>query len=502
MRTGGGQPIALAACVRAAAAGLGLALAGCASGPDPIDLPLVYEHEVAPDLITHMFPIFLSGWEEKPLSDETRGYGLWPLFHYVREGREVEWGFLGAPFYRKRIDHRGFVDFDWLVPPVVFGHSVDEGSYLSVFPFGGTLKGLLGKSYVATVLFPLYLYAEDNRGVGPGGDIFISHHVLFPFINWVHGHGRSGFRVFPFYAHYERKDLEGRPAYERTWVLWPFFTHQRNNLNTSRGEAGAQEMWFLFPFYGTAHGPKTSQWTVLWPLVRYYENRGSQFGGPGWELHVTPLFPLVTIERRREGDRTDIWPFYGTRTRFNPITLAGGYEKYDRTFILWPLLRWEHQETDRADNRRFWAAPFFWHFTYEDKAKGVRKEEIKVWPFFRYKKWPDGRVTVNVFSPLWFQDPEGAFERIYNPLFRIYEHGRQPDGDDRRLYAWGLVQQYENDRRSETWVHPLLYWNKVAKDDTERDDYYFFGLFQYHRRGKERALRFFWLPEFPSWTSD
>lgn len=480
--------------------------AGCASA-DPIVVPLVYEREDEPDLIENAIPLLLSGWTERPREDEVRGYALWPLWHYVREGPELQVGLLGANFIQKRLDHRGFLDVDYLIPPVLYGHSVDEGSYFALLPFGGTTKGLLGKSFAAWVLFPLYLYTEDNRGTrearaglrpadpARNDGVLVSHHVLFPFVNWLHGHGRSGFRIFPFYAHYEREDLEGRLAYERTWILWPFWTHQRNNLNSP---GGPQTMWFLFPFFGRSEGQYASQWTVLWPIVRYFEYRRASTTGP---LHSFRVFPFFAREVGRYRTRLDIWPFWGRKERFVPlVTETGGYDRFERTFILWPVVRWENHESDKLAFRKWWVMPLLWSYETEDKVSGAKKEEFKVWPLFRYKSWPDGRVTVNLFSPLWFNDPEGAFEMIYNPLFRIYERSRQADGDERRLYAWGLVQDREGRATTAFTVHPFLYWNDVAKDGSARHDRYLFGLFQYRRAGAERALRFFWLPEI-SWRA-
>ena len=49
-----------------------------------------------------------------------------------------------------------------------------------------------------------------------------SCNILFPFVNWVEGGGREGFRIFPFYGHYRRTDLLGREVYDRHWVMWPF----------------------------------------------------------------------------------------------------------------------------------------------------------------------------------------------------------------------------------------------------------------------------------------
>ncbi len=452
--------------------------AGCETF-EPVSVPLVYDRDASPDLVAHAIPPLLSGWTERLGADETRAYFLWPLVHYVREGRSWNVGFLGADLIRHRVDHRGFVDFDWNVPPVFYGHSVDEGSYFALFPFGGTTKGLFGKTFAAFALFPLYVYAEDARAQGPpAAGAFTSHHVLFPFVNWVHGGGRSGFKLFPFYAHFERVDPDGRPAYERTWILWPFWTYQRNNLNSPAGE---QRLFFLFPFYGRSDGPKTTQWTVLWPFVRYFENRGTAFGGPFHELRIWPFF---TSSEGRERERLDIWPFWGHKWRRVPLaTREGAYSSYERTFLLWPLVRWEREESDVAETFRWWVLPLLWSFRTRDREAGGEKREFKVWPLFRYKEWPDGRVRVNIFSPLWFEDPEGAFEMIYNPLFRIYDKARAENGDTRRLYAWGIVETRENEAQERYSWELLL------------------GLFGYAKRGRGRALRFFWLPEI-AWEAD
>jgi hypothetical protein len=503
LRTSGAQRLALAAVLC-----LPALLAGCAS-TDPIDVPAIYENDPEPEFVDMLFPFLLSGEEEKPNKDETRVWGLWPLYHYKRKGRELQIGTLGDAWgYRRRIDQRGFEKLDVIFPPIMYGHSVDQGTYFSFLPFAGVTKGIIGKSYALWILFPVYLYAEDNRPRG-SADPFISHHVLFPFINWVHGAGRSGFHVFPFYSHYEKNfDGLGGKDYERTSVMWPFFTHQRNNLDTSRGEAGAQELWFFFPFYGQSKGPKTTQYTVLFPLYRYYENRSTTLG-PYYEHKISlPVFiPFIRWGRGEHRWITEVWPFYGVKERKYPLNShEGGYDHYVRHFVMWPFARWETHDTDKLEYWKWWALPFVWHYEINDKESGrTLQREWKIWPLFRYKEFPDGRLSVNFLSPFFFNDnPEGAFERIYNPLTRVYERKRVEGGWDRRLYAWGLVQDYENEheRESSFWVHPFLYWNEQRLGGEDRTDYYLFGLFQVHRRDGERSLRFFWLPEWPRWRSD
>jgi hypothetical protein len=460
-----------------AALGALLLGAGCRFD-EPVEIPFFLEHEPDQDRVDDTVPILFSGWETDAQRDEVKVWALWPVWRYAREGREVQSWLFGVPVYRNRIDHRGFDDLDLIAGPVFYGHSPDEGSYLTVFPFGGTMRGLLGKSYAMAVLFPVFLYMEDDCDRD-----FKSYHVLFPFVNWWEGGGRSGGRVWPFYAHYERRDVGGRLAYRRTWILWPFWQTLENNLNSVGGE---QKMWFLFPFYGRGDGPQTHQWTVMWPFFKYYENRGSAFGGPLWEVRAP--FPFVHIVRGRDRTLTDIWPLFGVKERGIDYFTGPGHEYYKRHFVLWPI--WHDETHVNGDTResRWWALPLLWSFHTENEVDRTEKDEFKVWPLFRYKRWADGRVAVNVISPLWFQDPEGAFERIYGPLTRVWHEWRDPDEGSRRMeLLWGLFGRRE-------YVSP-------EKEDVKNTSF-LFGLFQVESRDEKTSLRFFYLPQWPTWGEE
>lgn len=454
----------------------GALLAGCRSD-EPFDIPLLFEHEPQEDLTDDTIPLLFSDWERDLARDRLRVHVLWPLLRYEREGRESQTWLLGVPVARDRIDHRGFMDVDRIYGPVLWGHSPDEGSYLSILPLGGTMRGLLGKSYVLGVVPPLFLYTEDHANPE-----FTSTHVLFPFVNWWSGGGRSGFRVFPFYAHYERKDVGGRLAFRRTWILWPFWQTLENNINSP---AGAQTMWFFFPFYGSADGPDTHSWTLLFPFFKYFENRGSSYGGPLYDLRAP--FPFVRIVRGRQRSQTDFWPFFGVKERTIPMLTGSGGEHFERRFILWPIWQDQTHDVGEVHSSRWWALPLLWSYHTENEAEGTSHREFKLWPLFRYKRWPDGTKAVNVLSPLWFQDPEGAFERTWGAVTRVWHEWREPEGARRLELLFGLYGERE-------FTSPD--GPEVARTSV------FFGMFQYERRGTEKELRFFWLPFGPSWGDE
>lgn len=479
-----------------AVAALALFVSGCSGlGTRYLEIPFFFEYDPEPETgeVRTTIPLLLSGHFENKKRDEERTYFLFPFFSAIREGKERTYRILTAPVYQKRIDHRGFEDIDVVAGPVLWGTSADEGSYLAVLPFGGTIKGLLGKDYGVFVT-PLFWYLEERTTVG----MFKSYHMPFPFVNWVSGGGRSGFRIWPFYGHYERYDREGRQAYDRTWILWPFWQTLRNNMNTQSGE---QWMWFFFPFVGRGGGPNHSQWTVLWPLFHYIERTRHSTTDPYWEIKAP--FPFFIYGKGKYRSRFDLWPFYGQKKRYVPMLSGTAWDRFERRFVGGPLFRWEHHETKTFDDTKWWLLPIVWSFSRRNKETGAVSRTFRIWPLLRYRRFADGRTTLNLIAPLWFDDtdPEGVFEQIYNPLTRIYEHADEKGGGERLRLLWGLYHSFESPERDDLAIHPL-FWDDETKDGGEHDLGLLFGLFQYHRRGKKKALRFFWLPEWPTWETD
>jgi hypothetical protein len=378
-----------------------------------------------------LIPPLLSSFTEKKASGRKDYRFLWPVGHYRTEGRESK--FLLYPlFYNiKRVDHNGFIDHDYALFPLLFGgHSVDEGGYFTLLPFGGTLKGIGGKDEIVGVLPPLYIYMRDKE--------FHSYHYLFPFINRVEGGGRKGWRIFPFYGHYERWDEQGRQAYDRTFVLWPLLTLHRNNMNS----AHPVDVFFFLPFYGRVKSDNVDRYTVLWPLFKYVDLKKEGF----WELRAP--FPVVIFARGKDRSRSDIWPLIGFKER----------PGFKRHFVLWPIERYEAQDNEEYRDEKLWILPIYWHYYRRWKEDGSYRKEVKIWPLFRYRRSRDGETAVSLLAPFWFKDPE-AFEKIWEPLFRVYHNYREEDGTEVTTYLWGLIQ--------------------------------------YSRKGARKGLRLFYLPEIP-----
>lgn len=373
-----------------------------------------------------------------------------------------------------------------LLPLFMGGDWPRKGSYFVLAPFGGRTYGFLGKDEMTWVGFPypFYLYARERD--------FESRHVLWPFVNWVSGGGRTGFRIWPFYAHYRRTDLLGREAYDRHWVMWPLLSWARNSgqqgsydQDTGEFRATPTEELFIFPFFGRIVGPDDKNYSVLWPFFRYEEVPSTNF----WELRAP--FPIFTMHhgsdpalarqgKNSERIRFDIWPLAGYKAR----------PGYVRHFFVWPIERFEARDDEWVKDTKFFFVPFVqWH-QHQEKESGQTYQRTRVWPFFMYRRGVQDDIEFHTLAPLLWDDPNG-FERIIYPFLRLYEYKRSSWGGTQHRFLLGLA----------SWRHepPVA----GVTDGYSRLSV-LFGVFQFRSGGTTReesdraGFRVFYLPEI-SW---
>lgn len=400
-RKGGGCAVLLLA------AALTLLLGGCTS----FGLPPFYQQDLEPapqregerriewDFDIGLRPVFQARAAEA--AGRVEAHLLFPLglMERTRTSRTTRF----YPIYQslQRTDPDGFTDEDTIVFPFVFtGDHPVEGGYLYVFPFGGVLKGLLGKDEARGVLFPLYGWTRDRETE--------THHVLWPLISWTGGGGASGFRVLPFYGHQEKRDDQGQVVFDRTTVLWPFLHWAHDGTNSKN----RFDSFFLFPFFGRTRSPWVDDDTVLWPLFRWWHDKRT-----GYREWRAP-FPFFIRGEGPEQSRLDLWPFFGVRDRGD----------YHRHFALWPIHRYESQETEAYSDSRLWLLPLFWRMKrewHDGRGEDVR---TSVFPLVKYERRHDGGYEVAIPAPLWFEDPLENFDTILAPLWRLFRYAKDGEG--------------------------------------------------------------------------
>ncbi len=372
---------------------------------------------------------------------------VWPLFRYNEDERKTSMWLLPFMVYQSRKQENGYDRDFYLLPFFAWGDTPGEGSYFAFFPFGGRLKGFWGKDTFDFVLFPLYMRLRDRD--------FLSHHVLFPFVNWVSGGGHSGWRFWPFWGRYEAVTEKGTPKYRRWFALWPFFSRQQNLLDTETPSSA----WVFFPFYSSTESPNLSQTHIMWPLYAQKEDR--KRGLKAWGMSGVPLRFAFSEKEGHEETQMDFWPFYGYWKRPNEF----------RQFCLWPIQRYEKEDKSSLKAERFWILPFWLQADVQwrddgnaPEKKDARKQKKsesketgsetgtatkrlkrrKLWPFFSLEETDAGLhwETLSIFP--WFDETTDSFWGRLFHLARYQENARSSAFE----LLWGLFSSESNAQTS------------------------------------------------------
>lgn len=405
-----------------------ISASGCRTINNTIGLPPFIEYNTAD-----------KEWAVRPIFTAKAGdvKCVWPLFRYKHDEKGVSSWLLPFMVYRARPQEKGMDRDFYLFPFIAWGSSPEEGDYFAFFPFGGRLKSFMGKDEFDFALWPLYMRLRDRDT--------ISRHILFPLINWVSGGGRSGWRFWPFWAAYSAVTREGLPKYLRRFVLWPFFSRQWNQLDTKN----PSDAWIFFPFYSHAESNHLSHTNILWPLYAHREDRKRKLNT--WGMSVVP----IRFSQGESESQWDFWPFWGWWDR---------PERF-RQFCLWPLQRYEYEDTDKVTAERFWLLPFWWQTDvawHEEDGGDTTRSRRKLWPFFSYEAKGEAAHWEALSILPWF-DP--VTDHFWGRLFQLARYQRQGRKKAFEL-LWGLYSQ-ESDETQSVWrILGGCFSRRVAADKT------------------------------------
>lgn len=437
--------------------------------------PLYHEHENKTERGFGVRPLFYHVKKKGKLDTET--VFLWPLGRYsVRPGQaEVRL----TPFfsYKARFGEHQILDADWIIFPLIFvGTDKKEGRYFGFFPFGGQVRGLLGKSKIEFWMFPLYMKTYD---VGTKGT-YAGTHWLFPLYQDGEGQGKSSFAVLPFYA---AKKKEGQ--YDRRSYLWPIVHLQWNQLHTD----DPIRTIAVLPFYGqdiSTSGKNVSR-TFLWPFFSYRIHSGT-----GYREFNLP-WPFFRSLKSEKIDHFRLWPFYSRW--HNKEKKIVDYQ------ILWPLGWYSTYDEPTYTKQSTWALPFYWdhHKQYKDEEK-TSERFTKIWPLYHRHRRRDGGVEHQLLSLWWFEDyaPYG-FTNSYDDLFAFYRYRSRPSGEWSLSLLGPLFKHYASRKRVR---HRTLFFEYEREGVAKRQatQYKFLeGLFTYRNDRGAKSLGLFWFPELIRW---
>ena len=394
---------------------------------------------------------------------------LYPLMSYSRTEKDWEFQFLYLLNFRaegsqpKEREQRA--DF---FPFYLSGTSETGETYHAVLPFGGRVLGgrIFGEDEMDFVMFPLYV-----RFVKQGVE---TRYFPWPILSVTSGEQRSGFRFVPLYGH----DVKAG-VFEKRFVLWPIFLHQRTGLD----EENPEETLTVFPFYVAQRSKPRDSTTILWPFFTYTNNRERQYRQ--WDV----FWPLIRIARG-EG-RTTNWflPFYMREQRVLRREFLLKEMKTTDLGILFPI--YIRSQVEFPDSLKVRDRILWWLYSDErETGRDGSTRRVDAWPIFRYTRDREGRIEFQTLALLEaFMPGNEKIEQNYSPLWAVYTYRRNPEGDEVRSFLWNLVRHEETSQgRSVEVLGPIL-----AYREGEGDAHLSLlgGLLQYDVRHGVRSVRLF-----------
>jgi hypothetical protein len=406
-------------------------------------------------------------WRKDVQPDRLEWEILYPLMSYSRVEEDAKLQFLQVLNFRLEGSDPAAREERSDLWPFYFSGTTETGeTYRALLPFGGRAFNRLGQDELEFVLFPLYA-----RFVKLGAE---TRYFPWPFVSVTRGENRSGFRIVPLYGHEEKAG-----AFEKRFVLWPLFLHQRTGLDGD----DPQETLSVLPFYVSQRSKTRDSTTYLWPLFTYTDDRERKF--EQWEI----AWPLIVIARGEGRTGTRFLPFYLEEHRLVRDQFFLREMQRSTVAVLFPLYVRSQEAFPGSLTVRDRVLWWLYSDTRQDGQEGSTRR-VDAWPFFRYTRDREGAVEFQTLALLEaFMPGNEKFERNYSPLWALYTHRRNPQGESVRSFLWNLVRHEETrEGRAVEILGPVLAYRE--REGAARLSV-LAGLFEYEVAHGTRSVRLF-----------
>jgi hypothetical protein len=355
---------------------------------------------------------------------------LYPLFTWQKEGAYRSFSFFQLVNARRQAEPGQEATRNLDVWPFYFSRDtgVPDTSYRALFPIGGTIKQRLGYDRIHFVLFPGYLQTQDK-----GEQVT---HAPWPFLRFIAGDGHHGFEFWPLFGH------RGRAGdYDSQFYLWPLIYKTSRHLSDPSPDV---KQGFL-PFYTRDTAPGSISENYVWPLFGY-THRTEPDRYDEWRY----LWPFL-VQGRGDVRYVNRWaPFYT-----HSVTKG-----YDKTWLLWPLLRhaeWTESGLNQEQNQVLWFV--YWSLTQRSATNPAAAPGHKthLWPLF--SAWDNGAGCrqFQLLSPfeVFFPTNEPV-RQLYSPLLAVYRYDRRAPDDVRGSLLFSLLSWKHSPAEKEFHLGPLF----------------------------------------------
>jgi len=406
-------------------------------------------------------------WQKEVQPDRLEWEFLYPLMSYSRVEEDAKFQLLQVLNFRFENTDPAAREERFDLWPFYFSGKTETGeTYRALLPFGGRAVNRLFQDELEFFLFPLYA-----RFVQLGTE---TRYFPWPIVSVVSGENRSGFRIVPLYG----QDVK-EGVFEKRFVLWPFFLHQRTGLDGDNPD----ELLSILPLYVSQRSKNRDRITLLWPLFTYTEDREHQF--EQWEI----AWPLIVIARGEGRTGTRFLPFYLEEHRLVRDQAFLREMKRSSLAILFPIYTRSQEEFPGSVTVRDRVLWWLYSDTRQEGSEGSTRR-VDAWPFFRYTRDREGAVEFQTLAILEaFMPGNEKFERNYSPLWALYTHRRSPRGESVRSFLWNLVRHEETpEGRSVEVLGPVLAYQE--RGGASRLSV-LAGLFEYEVAHGTRSVRLF-----------
>ncbi len=422
--------------------------------------PILAYEEVGDTSLFALRPLF--SVYDNPTEERSAVHGIYPLVRHSKTRQDENFTIL--PLYNGQTytDATGKRDSDYMLFPFIWYGDGDEpeDKYFAFFPLGGSIHGKLGLDEFNFVLFPAYVDTryKDRKRI----------HVCWPFCavtsepDAKSDEERVQTRYWPFYGHYEKPG-----KFETSFVLWPFYTAGRTDLDTDNPSEG----FSFFPFYAEKASAHSSNHLYL-VLFQFGQDDRTDYKSAAFP------WPFIVFESSDSHFLDRAWPFWNHSKRGDTETHG----------VAFPFVWWQEQNNDAWTKGSVWVLPLFW--THDKRFKDSNRHEsmTKVWPLLGTWHDADGSERTEALSLFWFEDPEG-FDRDWSPLWQLYTARTHPEAGERTDFLWGFVRLHRDSTQSFTDITPLFGYNS----DAEGEGYTLLqGLFGIRSSAKETTVRLLW----------
>ena len=431
------------------------------SGVGPL---LMSSHSTEGEVSEFAFrPFFF--WREEQASQRLEWDFLYPFVTYRRTEGDWEIKFLEVLNARgEGVPQAGREERADFFPFYFSGVRENGERYRAIMPFWGKAYDRIFQEEIEFVAFPLY--ARMVRGGAT------TTYFPWPFLSVTRGENQSGFRFIPLYGEETKQGV-----FEKRFVLWPLYLHQKTGLDGDDPE----DVLAILPFYVSDRSRAVDSTTVLWPFFTYTEQRErhyEQLDAP-W-----PFFMTAWGEGRKA---FKLFPLYMDDRKFLRNAYLMREINYRDRFVLFPL--YARSEEEIIGNRKV-RDRILWYLYSDSRSEGTdgSSRRIDAWPLVRYERDREGAVVFQTLALLEaFMPGNEWIERSYSPLWALYTYRASAEGESVHSFLWNLLRHEETKAgRAIEVLGPLLAYREAG----ERAHFSLLGgLVRYDVQGDVRSLR-------------